>query len=75
MIITKSFTIKYLIKGHPDYGITSKGDVFNLKRGTQIKVSVIGVTVGMSLNGKFRSWNRYIKPRLELVPKKVECPF
>ena len=75
MTVNQQYNIKYLIKGYPDYGVTEGNKytrkVFNLKTNKELKKSVIGTTIGVSLKGKFININ---KLRIVAIPK-INCPF
>ena len=68
---TQHIDIKFKIK-ETSYGVTAKGEVYNLKTMRKLRRVVIGVTKGYCLNGKLTSLIK-IKPLLEKLNE--YCPF
>lgn len=54
MIVNEVVDIKFRVVD-TCYGVTKDGRLFNMKRGKELKRTVIGTTIGYCLNGKFQS--------------------
>lgn len=73
MQITVNYDLKWQLKSSPNYQFTDSGICVNVKRGKVVKKTVVGLTKGYCINGKFRSC---LQLRKELQPiKKEVCPF
>ena len=55
------------------YGVTAKGDVYNLKTGRKLRRVVIGLTKGYCLNGNFTSLAKIRTIMIKI--EKTICPF
>lgn len=64
--------IKFRIK-NTCYGVTAKGDVYNLKTGRKLKRCIVGLTKGYCINGKFASLSK-LRQKLKKI-EKIELPF
>jgi len=71
--ITQHIITKWIINGYPDYGVSADGVVVNKKRGTILKRTVVGTTVGYCISGKFKSLAR-VREMLEVEPN-YNVPF
>lgn len=72
MIVTQQIDIKFKIK-NTNYGVTANGRIFNLKRGNELKKTVVGTTIGYCINGKFKSL-KTLRKHIEQI-KINDCPF
>lgn len=72
LTVTHTIDIKFKVS-NTDYGVTEKGEVWNLKRGRKLKRTVIGTTIGYCIGGKFKSLG-VLRSQLEKINKEY-CPF
>lgn len=73
MTITVKYLCKYRLDFAPNY-VFSGNKCFNSKTNREIKQVYNNGSIGYNINGKFRSL-KFLKPRLEKIPKKEDCPF
>ena len=71
--INHTVDIKFRVK-NTCYGVTEKGEIWNLNNNRKMKRTVIGTTIGFCIKGNFKSL-KYLRTQLELIPKKEYCPF
>lgn len=69
--ISNSYSIDWLLKDNPNYGVTNKGLIINLKRGTILKKTMVGYSKGYYIEGKFKTLSKLRK----VLIKKDFCPF
>ena len=65
---------KWQIKGSEHYKFTVNKKLYNCKTMREINRTVIGVTIGYCINGKFKSL-KALRTQIELIPKKEILPF
>ena len=71
--ISKTYTIKWQFKSHPKYAITTCKKVINTHRGTIVKKTLNGGSIGWWIAGNFIAQSK-VNDHVELL-KVVECPF
>lgn len=71
--ISSSYHVEWVIKNHPNYGITKNGIVINNYTGNILKRTLKGYTIGYYIHGKFHSLSK-LRTMLEKIPAD-ECPF
>ena len=71
--VNQNIDIKFKIK-NTCYGVTAKGDIFNLKTNRKLRKIVIGLTKGYCISGKFTSLS-VLRNLLVKIEIKEECPF
>lgn len=69
--ISKTYNIEWTLKGCPNYGVTNKGIIINLKRGTILKKTMVGYSKGYYIDGKFMTLSKLRK----VLIKKEFTPF
>jgi isocitrate dehydrogenase len=71
--ISKTYTIKWFFKAHPQYAITTCKKVINTHRGTIVKKTLNGGSIGWWIAGNFIAQSK-VNSHVELL-KIIECPF
>ena len=71
--ISKTYNIDWTLKDYPNYGVTSRGIIINLKRSTILKKTMVGYSKGYYIEGKFITLAKLRK--LLIKKEKQECPF
>jgi len=71
--ISNTYNIAWTLKDYINYGVTDKGIIINLKRGTIIKKTMVGYSKGYYIEGKFITLTKLRK--LLIKKEKTECPF
>jgi hypothetical protein len=69
--ISISYTLKYQIKGHPQYQVTECRKVFNIKTGKQLKRCYNSGSIGYWIEGQWYNINTIKLQKIE----KTYCPF
>ena len=72
--ITVNYTCKYRLSFDNNYVWTICGKCYNTKTSRLIKQVYNSGCIGYSIKGKFYSL-KYLKTKLELIPKKEYVPF
>ena len=73
MILQFDYELKWVIKDHPEYAITTCKKVINTHRGTIVKKTLNGGSIGWWIAGKFIAQNK-INNFVELI-KNDKLPF
>ena len=75
MYLSVTYQAKWRLKGHPQYFWTSCKKLINIKRGTEIKKTLHGLTPGYWISKKFIKLEDLIALKLvELIPEE-KLPF
>lgn len=69
--ISSNYNIEWTLKDYPNYGVTNKGIIINLKRGTILKKTMVGYSKGYYIDGKFMTLSKLRK----VLIKKEFTPF
>lgn len=72
--ITVTYTLIYQLSFSPKYQWTRCNKCFNVQTGREIKQILNSGSIGYGINGKFKSL-KYLRTKLERVPKKGKLPF
>jgi hypothetical protein len=73
MIIQTDYRLKWQFKDHPNYAITTCKKVINTYRGTIVKKTLNGGSIGWWIGGNFIPQSK-VNNHVELF-KTTECPF
>lgn len=73
MQISTDYNLTWRLKFAPHYQFTDSGICVNVQRGKVVKKTVVGLTKGYCILGKFKSCKQ-LRPYLEFIPKKI-YPF
>jgi len=71
--VSKTYSLKWQVKGHEHYAISPCGKIFNLKKIRLIKRIRVGSSIGYCIDGKFMTLTA-LRPMLEKITES-ELPF
>ena len=72
--ISVTYTLIYQLSFANNYQWTKYGKCFNVKTGREIHQILNSGSIGYCINGKFKSL-KFLRPKLEKIPKRKRLPF
>ena len=73
LVFTKKVDLVWKLNFSDNYHFDRSGNCYNVKTGRQLKITVVGYTVGYCICGKFMSLARLRDSLIKI--ERTDCPF
>lgn len=71
--ISNTYDLNWMLYDTNEYQFTQCGKCFNIKRGKEVKRTLVGYSIGFCIKGKFRTLKSIRKDLVKI--EKSYCPF